>query len=85
MWKSAIVLSLKPSVGNDYIKLTLPIGDKDDNDYFATALVGTGYINLTLPVSYKYYIGCFTTGLGEINNCFSSTCRALFIVPSNNM
>jgi hypothetical protein len=48
MWKSAIVLSLKPSVGNDYIKLTLLDGDKDDNDYFATLSVGNDYIKLTL-------------------------------------
>ena len=74
-----------PSLGNVYIRLTLPVGDKDGNAYFATALVGTDYINLTLPVSYKDYIGCFTTGLGGINNCFSGTCKALFIVPSNNM
>jgi hypothetical protein len=25
-----------PSVGNDYIMLTLPVSYKDDNDYFST-------------------------------------------------
>jgi hypothetical protein len=33
--------------------LILLVGDKDDNDYFATPSVGNDYIKLTLPVSYK--------------------------------